>query len=165
MSDLEKTAREPRTTWLTSLAFWLCLFTAAGLFGAVTLSPKLLAFLTLNRDYRANQWKLVALMKQVDRLQKVIEAQTNDPAFVREQARSDFDVASPQEQRIPVESHLRLNIATGSPDQPVIPLEAPWYTPLLASVARTRGVADTLLAIAAFLVLYAFTLLYERAKT
>ena len=35
--------------WLTSLVFWLCLFTAAALYGTVTLSPKLLAFLVLDR--------------------------------------------------------------------------------------------------------------------
>ena len=83
-------ARDGRDDWLTSLAFWLCLVAAAGLYGTVTLSPKLLAFLTLNRAYHANQWKLVSLEKQVDHLQKVIDAQKNDPAFVREQARFDF---------------------------------------------------------------------------
>src|SRR5579872_846799 len=111
----------PRTTspgWLTSLAFWLCLFVSAALYGSVTLSPKLLAYFTLNREYHANQWKLVSLEKQVARLQKVIDAQKNDPSFVREQARSDFDIASPDEQRIPVDSHLRLNIGSGAAEAP-----------------------------------------------
>lgn len=157
--------QEPRHGWLTSLAFWLCLFAAAALYGSVTLSPKLLAFLTLNRDYRANQWRLVSLKKQVDHLQKVIDAQKNDPAFVREQARSDFDVASPDEQRIPVDSHLRLNIGTGNADLVVVPPELPWYSMLLAGVARSRAFANTLLGLAAFLVLYAFTLLHEPSKT
>src|SRR4051812_5631594 len=103
-------AKEPRQAWLASLLFWLCLFTAAALFGTVTLSPKLLAFLVLDREYRINQWRLVSQERQVAHLQKVIEAQTNDPAFMREQARSDFDLANSDEQRIPVESHLRLNI-------------------------------------------------------
>jgi cell division protein FtsB len=157
-------SRETGNSWLTSLAFWLCLFTAAALYATVTLSPKLLAFLTLNREYHANQWKLVSLMKQVDHLQKVIDAQKNDPAFVREQARSDFDVASPDEQRIPVDSHLRLNIGTGNADLAVAAAELPWYSPLLATVARSRSVANTLLGTAALLILYAFALLYDRAK-
>jgi cell division protein FtsB len=150
--------------WLTSLAFWLCLFTSAALYATVALSPKLLAFLTLNREYHANQWQLISLKKQVDHLQKVIDAQKNDPAFVREQARSDFDVASPDEQRIPVDSYLRLNIGTGNADLAVAPAELPWYSPLLAIIARSRSVSNALLGIAAILVLYAYALLYERTK-
>lgn len=155
--------REGRDDWLTSLAFWLCLVAAAVLYGMVTLSPKLLSFLTLNRAYHANQWKLVSVEKQVDHLQKVIDAQKNDPAFVREQARFAFDVASPDEQRIPVESHLRLNIGTGNADLMVVPPDLPWYSPLFAAVACSPRVADTLLAISALLVLYAFTFLNDRS--
>ena len=151
-----------RDDWLTSLGFWLCLVAAAALYATVTLSPKLLTFLTLNRAYRVNQWKLVSLERQVDHLQKVIDAQKNDPAFVREQARFDFDTASPDEQRIPVESHLRLNIGTGAANLQVAPAELPWYSPLLAAVGRSRHVSNALLFIAALLVLYAFAMLYER---
>ncbi len=164
MSLFAHPSRETGNSWLTSLAFWLCLFTSAALYATVTLSPKLLAFLTLNREYHANQWKLISLKKQVDHLQKVIDAQKNDPAFAREQARSDFDVAGPDEQRIPVESYLRLNIGTGNADLPVAPAELPWYSPLMAAVARSRSVSNMLLGIAAILVLYAFALLYERNK-
>jgi cell division protein FtsB len=165
MSSPGNQLRESQHGWLTSLAFWLCLFAAAALYATVTLSPKLLAYLTLNRDYCANQWQLVSLKKQVDHLQKVIDAQKNDPAFVREQARNDFDVASPDEQRIPVDSHLRLNIGTGSADLVVVPPDLPWYAGLLAGVARSRPAANALLGLAAFLVLYSFTLLYERRSS
>ncbi len=156
--------REGRDNWLTSLAFWLCLIAAAALYAIVTLSPKLLTFLTLNRAYQANQWKLVSLEKQVDHLQRVIDAQRNDPAFVREQARFDFDVASPDEQRIPVESHLRLNIGTGNADLAVVSPDLPWYSPLLAAVAHSRFAANMLLAIAALVILYAFTFLNDRGS-
>jgi cell division protein FtsB len=158
----EAVPREGRDGWLTSLAFWLCLIAAAALYATVTLSPKLLAFLTLNRAFQANQWKLVSLEKQVDHLQRVIDAQRNDPAFVREQARFDFDVASPDEQRIPVESHLRLKIGTGNADLAVISPDLPWYSPLLAAVAHSRFVSNMLLGIAALVVLYAFTFLNDR---
>ena len=76
----------------------------------------------------------MSLEKQVEHLQKVIDAQKNDPAFVREQARFDFDVASPDEQRIPVESHLRLNIGTGNADLAVVPAG----TPLVFAPVRRR---------------------------
>jgi cell division protein FtsB len=162
MGNVVPPARETGNGWLTSLAFWLCLFASAGLYATVALSPKLLAFLTLNRQYHTNQWKLVALEKQVDHLEKVIDAQRNDPGFVREQARSDFEVARPDDERIPVESHLRLNIGTGTLHLPTGPSELPWYAPLLAAVAHSRTVSNGLLGAAAILVLYAFAMLYER---
>ncbi len=158
-------SHETGAGWLISLAFWLCLFAAAALYATVTLSPKLLAFLTLNRQYHGNQWKLVSLERQVGHLEKVIDAQKHDPGFVREQARSDFDVASPDEQRISVESHLRLNIGTGAASLQVAPAELPWYSPLLAAVARSRPVSNALLFVAALLVLYAFAMLYERTPS
>ncbi len=157
-------SRETGAGWLTSLAFWLCLFAAAALYATATLSPKLLTFLTLNRQYHANQWKLVSLERQVDHLEKVIDAQKHDPGFMREQARCDFDVASPDDERIPVESHLRLNIGTGSANLTVAAAELPWYSPLLATAARSRNVSNALLLAAALLVLYAFGMLYERSS-
>jgi hypothetical protein len=147
--------------WLTSLVFWVCLFLAAGLYATVTLSPKLLASVALEREYLANQWRLVELDRQVSHLERVIEAQTHDPAFVREQARSAFDVASPDEQRIPVDAHFRLNIEVAAPEIPAAPRILPWYTPLLALVARSHVVGNALLGTAGALVLYAFTFLHD----
>jgi len=159
----ETAAKEPRQGWLASLLFWLCLFTAAALYGTVTLSPKLLAFLVLDREYRINQWRLVSQERQVAHLQRVIEAQTNDPAFMREQARSDIDVANSDEQRIPVDSHLRLNIETGNSALPAAHTELPHYAVLLEFVARSHRVGNALLSAAAILVLYAFARLYVRS--
>ena len=145
-----------------SLAFWMCLFAAAALYGTVTLSPKLFAFLVLDREYHTNQWRLVLQERQVAHLQKVIEAQTNDPAFMREQARSDLDFGNSDEQRIPVESHLHVNIETGSPDSPTMSPDLPRYAALLEFVARSHSVGNALLGAAAILVLYAFARLYVR---
>ncbi|HLJ11800.1 MAG TPA: hypothetical protein VKU82_11455 [Planctomycetaceae bacterium] len=150
-----------RHRWLISLAFWLSLFSSAALYGMVTLSPKLFAYLTLHREYQCNQWRLVSLEKQVTHLQRVIEAQTNDPAFVREQARSDFEVAGSEDERISVQSHLHLNIGTGNADLLVVPAELPWYAPLLTCVSRSAGGSSALLGAAAVLVLYAFALLHD----
>jgi cell division protein FtsB len=159
-----RTAHPQQSCWVTSLAFWLCLFTSAVLYGTVSLAPKLVAYFNLNRDYQANRWKLFSVEKQVDRLAKVIEAQTNDPAFLREQARSAFDVAAPDEQRIPVDSHLRLNIETGGTELPAPPRSIAWYAPILGLVASSRVLGDAMLGMAAVLVLYAFGRLYDRTQ-
>jgi len=156
-------SHEPRQSWLASLLFWLFLFTAAALYATVTLSPKLLAYMVLDREYRLNQWKLVSQERQVAHLQRVIEAQTNDPAFVREQARADIGVADSDEQRIAVDPHLRLNIETGTTGLPTAHTDLPRYAVLLEFVARSHRVGNALLGAAAILVLYAFARLYVRS--
>jgi len=156
-------SHEPRQSWLASLLFWLCLFMAAALYATVTLSPKLFAYLVLDREYRMNQWKLVSQERQVAYLQRVIEAQTNDPAFVREQARSDLGMADSDEQRIPVEAHLRLNIESGTSGTSATQTELPRYAALLEFVARSHRIGNALLGAAAILVLYAFARLYVRS--
>ncbi|MBS0262737.1 MAG: septum formation initiator family protein [Planctomycetes bacterium] len=144
------------------MAFWVSLFVAAGLYATVVLSPKLLAYLALNREYVANQWRLSELSRQVAHFDRVIQAQTHDPAFVREQARDAFDVAPPEEQRIPVDSHLRLNIELG-PRKTAIPAKSlPWYASVLRLVANSRSLGTTLLCGAGALVVCAFSFLYER---
>lgn len=159
-----ETGPESRLGWATSLLFWVCLFLAGGLYAAVALSPKLLAYLALEREFSANQWRLVALDRQVSHLEKVIEAQTHDPAFVREQARSAFDVASPDELRIPVDRHLRLNIEAAALEPQLPPRTHPWYAPLFSAVARSHELGNALLGAAAALVLFAFTFLNERRR-
>jgi hypothetical protein len=149
---------------LSSLIFWICLFVAAGMYATVSLAPKLLTYLDLEFDYRINQWKLVELDRQVSHLDRVIKAQTSDPAFIQEQVRSAFDVTRPEEQRIPVESHLRLNIEVAAPAARNAAPTLPWYAPLVAVVAGSRDIGTALLCTAAALVLFAFTFLYDRRR-
>ncbi len=147
---------------LSSLAFWLCLFVAAGLYAVVALSSKLHAYSVLNAEHESNQWRLVALEQQIGRMRQVIVAQQGDQAFVREQAQSDFALSRPDEQRIPVESHLTLHIGPGRPDVSRKPATLPAYVPFVHWIAASRSIGDGLLASAAALVIGAFTLLPVR---
>lgn len=144
---------------LSSLAFWMCLFAAAGLYGVVALSSKWCAHCALDAEHESNQWRLVTLEQQIGRMRQVIAAQQEDPAFVREQAQSDFALARPDELRIPVESHLMLQIGPGQPDVPGHSVSLPRYYPYIRSIARSREIGDGMLASAAALVIGAFTLL------
>lgn len=153
---------EPRAEWLRSLAFWLCLFAAAGLYGLVVLSPKTLSWLALKREYEANQWRLVGLERQVVHLRRVIAAQRSDREFVREQARTEFDIARPGQQHIPVAPHLTLQIGAAELRTAGEPAPLPPYAGLLARVAGEQRLADALLGAAAFLTLIAFGCLYQR---
>lgn len=155
----------PRQSWLVSLAFWLSLLFSAALYAAVALSPKLLAMVTLNQQREENQLRLVAVEKQVQQLQKVIEALKHDPSFAKELARTDFETAPADEHRIPVDTHLSIDLRSAGPNLSVTPSNLPWYAPLLNAIGNNRKAGNTLLTIAALLVLYAFTFLQERRSS
>jgi cell division protein FtsB len=142
----------------SSLAFWLSLFVAAALYAAVALSSKLCVYGSLHAEFESNQWRLVTLERQVNRLRRVVAAQQNDPAFVREQAQSDFELARPGEQRIPVDSHLTLQIGPGCKSAARRPVALPVYAPLARKIATSRELGSGLLAAAAALVIGAFTI-------
>jgi cell division protein FtsB len=143
---------------LSSLGFWLCLFVAAALYAAVALSSKLCTYGSLRAEFETNQWRLVTLERQVAQLRRVVAAQQHDPAFVREQAQSDFELSRPGEQRIPVDSHLTLHIGPGRIAATVRPVSFPVYAPLARKIATSRELSNSLLAAAAALVIGAFTI-------
>lgn len=148
--------------WIFSLAFWICLLFSATLYAAIALSPKVLAYLTLKQEQQTNQMKLVGLERQIGQIHKMIEAFQHDPSFARELARIDFDAVKSDEERIPVDSSLSKKVRPGAPDLAVAPPDLPWYTPILRVLAYSRTVGNTLLAIAAGTIIYAFACLGER---
>ncbi|MGQ0636375.1 MAG: hypothetical protein ACT4QC_17320 [Planctomycetaceae bacterium] len=144
---------------LNSLGFWLCLFSAALLYALVVLSPRLVVWWSLREEFAGGQWRLVELERQVGRLQKFVAAQTRDEKFIREQAQAEFPIAIPGEQRIPVEPPLTLTIGdpigVASARRP----QRAAYPTVVTKIASSRRLADTLLATAAGLVLFAFSVL------
>jgi cell division protein FtsB len=163
--QVEMTHRGTLAACLGSLAFWLCLFVAAALYAAVALSSKLVVHETSNAAFEANQWRLVALERQVSRLRMVTAAQRDDQAFLREQARSDFAISRPDEERIPVEPHLTLHIGAGRPESSARRDSFSACLPLLRLIAGSRGLSDALLATAAALVIGAFTFFPAKGAT
>jgi cell division protein FtsB len=139
-----------------SLLFWLTLLAAAAVFAAVSLSPKLATYLALCDEFRAQQEELVELEQQHAELERVIAALKNDPQFVAELARLEFDAVRPGEEILSVDSSLTLAPRAGLPrQQRPSTLTSPWR-PWVAVVATSRPLRSTLLLSAAILVLFAF---------
>lgn len=142
-----------------SLAFWLSLLTGASCFAAVALAPKLLQAQRLAALYAENQHRLSALEQQTLQLARVVQALQQDPTFVEELARVEFDAFRPGEEVLPVEPDLRLN------QKPVVTMprrewasgEHPW----LRRLATDQTLRNRLLVTAALLVVAAFTWLQD----
>lgn len=150
---------------LASLAFWICLFAAAAMYGLVALSSKVVAWEALSTAHEGHQRRLVELEQQIGRVRRFIAAQRNDPEFLREQARTDFELHRPNEERIPVDSHLTLRIDAGPAEAASRPAPLPVYVPLIREIARSRRLSDLLLAAAASLVVGAFACFPVRKST
>lgn len=149
----------------TSLLFWLTLLVAAGLFAAVSLSPKIASYLALCDEYRTQQEELVELERQHAELERVIAALKDDPQFAAELARLEFDAVRPGEEILSVDSSLSLTPNARAPlpkPRPVV--RSPWR-PWVGVLASAQPLRKTLLLVAAGLVLFAFGWLREEGDS
>ncbi|MBT4865422.1 MAG: hypothetical protein HON53_09920 [Planctomycetaceae bacterium] len=163
MNETANKLKERQHTWRVSLAFWLSLLFSAVLYAAVALSPKLLEFTTLDNEFQSNRAELVSVEQRVSHLERVSEALRNDPEFAAELIRVDFEASRPGDERIAVEPLLSLEAVPASTRSASAAIDGPlaWYTPLLEVLTRNQTLRMSLLAIAAVVMVGAFTFLHE----
>ncbi|MBS0201298.1 MAG: hypothetical protein JSS49_00255 [Planctomycetes bacterium] len=154
---MTKSTPETISGLVVSLLFWLSLLTAAALFAAVGLSPKLIERSRLRDQYDANQFRLVQIERQNEQLQRVVDAIRTDSEFAAEMTRIEFDAVRHDEEIIPVDAGLRLSPRdVGIPHSPAVVAQV-WYRPLLVPFAENDSLRMSLLGTAAALVVIAFT--------
>lgn len=147
---------------LVSLAFWVSLVASAMLFAAVSLAPKLLAWRTLQEQFRSQQTRLLVLEQQTEQLDRVVQALEQDPQFSAELARLEFDALRPGEEVIAVDGSLSLNpIVHDRPEARISAQSADPWLPWLKRLAGDEPLRLGLLAAAACVVIVAFTFLHE----
>lgn len=118
---------DAHASWTVSLAFWLALLAAIGVYSLVALSPKLLSYIQLRHDNHAAQMRLVGLEHEVDDLTQVVESLARDPDFVRKLASVEFGARRAGEERIPVDEHLQLSNRDNDPVFEMPADSLPWY--------------------------------------
>lgn len=147
-----------------SLTFWLVLLAAAGLFGIVSLSPKIATYLTLQQQHQSQQAELADLEHQRRELEGVIAALKNDPNFAAELARLEFDAVRPGEEILSVDGSLALEPhALAKPHESRVKRQSPWQ-PWIEVIAYYQPLRSALLLTAAILVLWAFGWLQDRSE-
>lgn len=147
--------------WATSLLFWGSLLISATLYAGVALSPKVLAWSELKREYFENQVRLVTLERQVKYLGRVVDALENEPEFTAQLARIDFDAARPGDERITVDSPLSLDSRDLQPVTVAAPSHLSLAVPLLKHLTERGELRRALLTAAAALTVFAFTFFPE----
>lgn len=162
--------------WIVSIAFWCCLLAAAGLYAAVSLAPRWLAYERLHAEHDAAQLRLIALEQEVEELARISAALASEPAYAAELARIDFRAALPSAESIPVEPPLQLRRTPRGADVPPgadrtttrgadghSPRGAgtAWSTRLVEPFAMNVRVRRGTLTAAAVLAVFAFGFLHE----
>lgn len=146
-----------------SLAFWLTLFAATGLYGIVSLAPGWLILGDLAAHAADNRDDERALENRIEYLEQVRDALKADPGYANELAGLDLQESGPGENRLSVDESLRLipraPVALAVSDKAAA---RQWAArPVVASLANNDTLQTTLLMIAATMVLFAFTALQE----
>lgn len=144
-----------------SVLFWSSLFLAGTLYAAVALSPKVLAWKTLQRERYNHQVRLVTLEWQTRYLKRVVQAFETDPEFAAEQARIDFDANRPGEERIAVDPSLSLDSRQFEPVFPQQNVSSQWYLIGFDAIASSRQLQRSMLTAAALITILAFTFFQE----
>lgn len=144
--------------WVVSVAFWLFLIVAAGLYSAAALAAPMLETLELESQQRAQHQRLIAMEHQNQQLQKTIHALKTDPRVAEELARQDFHALRAESpiERLPVDGTLAHAPAGKSPELFLASPALPWYAPLLKLAGKNQSINTSLLICAGSLVLYAF---------
>ncbi len=88
---------------LMSLAFWLTLVTAAGMYAAVSLSPKLVQWMMVRQQLTSNALRLQQLENEADYLERVADALKKDPEFAERLVRA---TQSPALDEVPFDASL-----------------------------------------------------------
>lgn len=140
-----------------SLAFWLCLLTAAGLYALVVLSPKVVRWAHRAESYAVNQQRLINLRREIQDGQRLSREW---------ESRIVTDAAAPAGgQTLLVEDALRYH---GPPDR-TEPLLSDVATPrglrLLKIVSRSPRLQTAGLLCSGVLLMVAFTMLTEPPAT
>lgn len=143
---------------LMSLAFWLTLVAAAGMYAAVSLSPKLVQWMMVRQQLTSNALRLQQLENEADYLERVADALKKDPEFAERLVRA---TQSPALDEVPFDASLTAasneSSEAESPDQGFLMKHPDVYEGVvrLASDVRLRR---GLLVSSASMTLIAFTL-------
>ncbi len=84
-----------------SFAFWCCLFSAAVLYGMLSLAPRMVMHEHLLRQYESRQQELVDLQKKVHDLERQVLDLERDPKFAEEFVR--MELLEPRPERFLIE--------------------------------------------------------------
>lgn len=163
--NIEPPAEQPETaapavgSFFISVAFWFTLLTAALMYGAVSLSPKLADWMSVRQQHAANAMRLQEMEDEADYLERVASALKNDPEFAQRLVHATQS-GNAQHNASPVSDPATFGGTSATALAPN-PLVRPAVAEIVVHLATHRRHRTYLLSIAAGLTILAFTLLND----
>lgn len=152
------------TRWIKSLCFWPVLLFAVCLYGIVELSPRWVTHIRLRQEFHNRQIELISLEAQAQHLDKLQDALVNDEQFRIALAQSEIGLTEPigkQKERVELDETLKFQGLNYSFKPSQSSYTAPYYLPVLELFATTSKLRWGSLSLAAFLIVFAFSVLHE----
>jgi len=150
---------QPAGSFFMSVAFWCVLLTAALMYAAVSLSPKLAAWISVRQQHAVNSARLQEMEDEADYLERVSEALKKDPAFAHrlvhaaQSGNPEQEFASAIDESKPDDAKTQLPLSK--------PLVQPAVAELVMHLATHQIHRTWLLIGASGLTVLAFTLLND----
>lgn len=141
-----------------SLAFWVSLLAAAGMFAAATLAPKLTSLQRREAELATVTQRVQRLVEDVTRLEQIGHALQHDADFIAARARRQLGLPTAGELQLPV-------MVTAPQEEPPVATAVPEDDLLIRRLAGDSLLRARLLTGSAALVLFAFTFLHERRRS
>lgn len=144
-----------------SIGFWGSLIVASTLFAIVVLSPRVVAYVALDREFYETQRGLIALQQQVRQLERVEQGMRHDSRFVAEVARQELDSTHPHDLLLSVSPELKFD-AFRPQTAPQLPVyQEAWYVQHFRTVQQDTVLRQRLCLFAAGLLIFGFVLLHD----
>lgn len=156
-------AVRPAGAIVLSAGFWGCLVAASVLFGTVALAARVVEHARLERETAERQSELLTLNRDVMHLERVVRGLQSDASFAQTVARHALGRRPAGAIALPVGGKLRYDPREAAPDPIDVTWQAPWYLPILASVATSPQRQQRWSLIAAGLLAFGFVFLHENA--
>jgi len=147
-----------RQAWIGSIAGWTFLLTAALLFGAVILAPKLLTYTKLQHDLVDRKLRLLMIEDAVERAESIAWSLEHEPKYAESLAKRNFENhLTRSTEEIPMPPELSLSPEVELVDQLTPPpAPYPWYTAVLIELTLNKGLTRVMLLAAAALTVFSF---------
>lgn len=163
--EIEPPAEQPETaapavgSFLMSVAFWFTLLTAALMYAAVSLSPKLADWISVRQQHAANAMRLQEMEDEADYLERVASALKNDPRFAQRLVQATQS-GNAQQSASSVSDPATFG-GTAAPAPTLNPPVRPAVAAIVVHLATNHRHRTYLLGSAAGLTILAFTLLND----
>jgi hypothetical protein len=149
-----------------SLGFWAALFAAAAIVGVVSLGPRWVRKIELERTYLERQVELVDLQQEVRRLESLADRLASDRVAARRiDPHRAVEMSRPGRAATAIElsPELRHDPRAATTHGPAVEWSDPWYLPLLQRLNDSPRAQAGACLVAAGLLLFGFVFLHENA--